>query len=70
MPNVVDNTQVDEEMSRLFADKYSNLYKCVSYDTNNLYIVREELERDVETSCHKGNCSSIHNITVDDVTKE
>jgi len=66
LPNVVDNTQGDEEISRLFADKYSNLYNSVSYDANNMYVARQELVHEIEPFC---DCSSLHNITVDKVTK-
>jgi len=62
MPNVGDNVQGDDEISRLFADKYSYLY--------NVYVVHQKLVLDTETSSDKGNCSSLHNIAVDDITRQ
>ena len=43
MTNVVDNGQGGEEISRLFVDKYTNLYNSVSYDANDVYVVCQEL---------------------------
>ena len=65
MLNAVGNTQGDEEISSLFVNKYTKLYNSVSYDAKDMYVVRQESESDIETSCEKGNCSSLHNITAD-----
>ena len=49
-PNDVDNAQGDNEQSRLFALRHSNLYNSVSFCVNDMYVVHQTLERDIELS--------------------
>ncbi len=67
MPCVVDDTHGDVNISKLFADKYQDLYNSVSYNVNDMDNVCAILEDNISNICDKGLCTSSHNITVDDV---
>jgi len=70
MPNVDDDAQCDDKISRLFADNYNNLYNSVSYDVNDMQDLINELECSIENDCGNNacTCTSSHVITCDDVT--
>ena len=41
LPSVIDNMSNDEDISDLFAKKYDQLYNSVSFDQNNMSILKD-----------------------------
>jgi len=68
LPNVVDDAQGDKDITNTFANKYKHLYNSVSYDVNDMNVVRNELEKNIAISCKTGACKTSNIINIDDVT--
>ena len=43
LPSVIDNMSNDEDISDLFAKKYDQLYNSVSFDQNNMSILKDKI---------------------------
>ena len=54
LSNVVDDTHGDKDITNTFANKYKHLYNSVSYDVNDMNVVRNELEKNIASSCKIG----------------
>ena len=44
LPSVIDNMSNDEDISDLFAKKYDQLYNSVSFDQNNMSILKDKID--------------------------
>ena len=56
MPKWVDDKQGDQNISNVFAEKYKDLYKCVSYDRCKMHDVCESLNQGIQSRCETGLC--------------
>ena len=68
LPNVVDDDHGDKDITNTFANKYKHLYNSVSYDVNDMNVVRTQLENNIVISCKTAARKASHTINVDDVT--
>jgi len=67
VPKVVDGKQNDTDISNVFADKYQQLYNCVSYDQGEMNSVFKALDASIDSLCNKGGCYDSHIISSHDV---
>ena len=44
LPSVIDNMSKDEDISDLFAKKYDQLYNSVSFEQNNMSILKYKID--------------------------
>ena len=44
LPTVIDNMSKDEDISDLFANKYDQLYNSVSFEQNNMSILKYKID--------------------------
>jgi len=68
LPNVIDDALDDKNIINIFANKYKHLHNSVSYDVNDMNVVRNELEKNIAISCKTGPRKASHIINTDDVT--
>jgi len=68
MPNIVNSPQGDNEICTIFRNKYNDLYNTVSYNSQDMKSVLNELDCNIKSSCVTGTCKSSHHCTTDDVS--
>ena len=66
-PSQIDGKHGDKDISELFSEKYSKLYKSVSYNENEMNYCLNQMEDLIKCKCSEGKCTSCHNITVGDI---
>ncbi|ELU18191.1 hypothetical protein CAPTEDRAFT_188621 [Capitella teleta] len=68
-PNVVDGASGGKAISSIFLDRYNELYNSVSYDEEELNVVKMEIDELVGNKCVIGDCYYNHRISTADVVK-
>jgi hypothetical protein len=66
-PNLVDDTQGEEEVCSLFARKYSELYSSVGYDEGQMHDLESSILNLCRGTCADQNCYCEHFIGVEEV---
>jgi len=62
LSNVVDDAQCDKDITNTFANKYKHSCNSVSYDVNDMNVVRNELEKNIASSFKTGSCKTSHHV--------
>jgi len=65
MPNIVNSAQGDNEICTIFRNKYNDLYNSVSYNSQDMKSVLNELDCNIKSSCIIVTCKSSHHCTTD-----
>ena len=64
LPSVIDNMSNDEDISDLFAKKYDHLYNSVSFDQNNMSILKDKIDELIDETPN-----AYPHVSVDDVVR-
>ena len=64
LPSVIDNMSNDEDISDLFAKKYDQLYNSVSFDQNNMLILKDKIDELIDETPN-----AYPHVSVDDVVR-
>ena len=64
LPSVIDNMSNDEDISDLFAKKYDQLYNSVSFDQNNMSILKDKIDELIDETPN-----AYSHVSVDDVVE-
>ncbi len=56
-PNKVDDTTGVKEITDMFTDKCDTLYYCVSYNVENMSVLKHNIENAVDSKCM---CNCVH----------
>ena len=67
MSNIVDSAQDDNKICTVFSNKYNDFYNSVSYNSQDMKSVLNELNGNIKSSCISVTCKSSHHCTTDDV---
>ena len=68
-PKRIDNADTDESIAKVFSDKFSELYNCVSFDIEDMDSLKLEIANDIKQKCKvSGKCDNhMYYITVEDI---
>jgi hypothetical protein len=69
LPGMIENVSNEDEICKVFADKYSKLYNSVSYDKNEMCELINDVNSNVHKYCMNDKCHSSHEISKNDVQK-
>jgi hypothetical protein len=64
---VIDHAQTEDDISKVFANKYQELYNSVPYNIEEMNIMKETLNQSVASKCCSGLCDTSHAVTTQDV---
>ena len=64
LPSVIDNMSNDEDIYDLFAKKYDQLYNSVSFDQNNMSILKDKIDELIDETPN-----AYPHVSVDDVVR-
>ena len=64
LPSVIDNMSNDEDISDLFAKKYDQLYNSVSFDQNNMSLLKDQIDELIDEIPN-----AYPHVSVDDVVR-
>ena len=64
---VIDHAQTEDDISKVFANKYQELYNSVPYDIEEMNRMKVALNKDVVSKCCSGLCDTSHTVTTQDV---
>ena len=67
LTNMVDNVTGSENIGNLFADKYNELYNCVSFNSDEMCRLIDQNSKDIVDICCKHKCNYSHVITHENV---
>ena len=64
---MIDDKHGNHNVSSIFAENYKNLYNTVSYKTDDMNQVLNQVSENIRNNCSEHKCYSSHDITVEDV---
>ena len=66
-PNNIDSSVGDEQIGNMFANKYKDLYNCVSFNVSDMNALKDNISEAIEERCCRDSCYCKHSISVDDI---
>ena len=67
LPMSVNGVSGESNIANLFSEKYKELFSCVSYDSDIMFNLKQQTEKNVQRLCIHGKCYNSHCINVDDI---
>ena len=68
-PSMVDDVVGPKEIAKVFAQKFDELYNCVSYDSDEMDVLLTTIHKSIDNKCTRTRVHGSHCISAKDVNK-
>merc|ERR1711888_45221 len=62
--NIMDGLTAINEIATIFSEKYDDLYNCVSYNTDDMNRLKDDLKARISNECHSSQSRSNHHHSI------
>ena len=64
LPDIMDGLTAINEIATIFSEKYDDLYNCVSYNTDDMNKLKDDLKARISNECHSSQSRSNHHHSI------